>query len=218
MAWTSAPTFTVQVMGPRDSIAEVGEQLAWLGCALRSSPFAEGLGFCTASVSFANLSDREAIGLGTRSENLVNKCKIAFEVHKLQHLQPSQPDGQCWHELFRNQLVVEGYPILRRSESVRGLEIPLNILAALSGTERINIFGGIPFIKGFSSMLYPTECFENILLWHLLYNQAGNRIPFHDARATTKIAFNTKDISESRHIVGWCSAVKYYAGKCRVKE
>jgi hypothetical protein len=44
------PDSSFMVIGTADTIAEIGEQLAWLASALRSSPFQSSLAICTASV------------------------------------------------------------------------------------------------------------------------------------------------------------------------
>src|SRR5204863_6528443 len=69
-------------------------------------------------------------------------------------LEPS--NGQCWHNLFRNPLVVKGYPILRRSQPLTGLETSLKIIIALTQARFVTTFGGKIFIKGFPTMLIPT--------------------------------------------------------------
>ncbi|KAK3938682.1 hypothetical protein QBC46DRAFT_355641 [Diplogelasinospora grovesii] len=49
VAWSSGPMFNVSVVGTGPSIADIGEQLAWLGAALRPPPHREQhSGVCTA--------------------------------------------------------------------------------------------------------------------------------------------------------------------------
>jgi hypothetical protein len=103
-------------------------------------------------------------------------CKIDFTVQEREeHLESS--NGQCWHNMFRNPVVVKGYLIPRRSESDTGLEIPLNMMAGLARTQRADTFNGKLFIKGFSAMLIPTKRSGDLIIWHYLYKKNGNHLP-----------------------------------------
>ncbi|KAK5224482.1 hypothetical protein LTR72_004263 [Exophiala xenobiotica] len=202
------PHFNVQVSGIRDSIAEVGEQLAWLGSALRSSTD-DNLALCRPCIE--NIAKSSPDGQTIETSPNVYTCHIQFRTY--QHgAHPTITNGRCWHDMFRNPTIVEGFPILERPENMPGLEIPLNIMAALIQTRRIDTFNDTPYIKGFSSMLYPTKSVDNFLLWHHLFNKDGNRIPFTDERITGGCYISRFDLPTARHIVGWCSEVEYCAG------
>jgi len=69
--------------------------------------------------------------------------------------------------MFRNPVVVRAirYPV--DLSLVSGLEIPLDIMAGLARTQRINT-SWKAFIKGFSTMLVLTRYSGDLLLWHLL--------------------------------------------------
>jgi hypothetical protein len=108
---------------------------------------------------------------------------------------------------------VKGFPIPRRSRDGTGLEIPLNVLAGLIQAESADIFKGKLFIKGFSSLLIPTEHMRdhNQIIWHLLYDPDGNRISYLDGmRGQEDIMFS--ELGTSRHILGWCLDARCYAG------
>ncbi|KAH8812428.1 hypothetical protein F5884DRAFT_309735 [Xylogone sp. PMI_703] len=208
-AWMQGSKFIVGAFGTGAAISEIGEQLAWLGAALRSSPYETGV---TWSIPFIddiiikNVS-RQVSGI---SDPPIIICKIGFNVEKQGFFQLS--NGQCWHNLFRNPVVVKGYPIPRRSETDAGLEIPLNLMAGLTGARRVNSFNGKLFIKGFSSMLIPTKRNRDILVWHLLYNQDGARISYLETTVPHAENINISNLESARHILGWCSEVKYCAG------
>ncbi|KAK5242971.1 hypothetical protein LTR20_007208 [Exophiala xenobiotica] len=202
------PHFKVQVSGIRDSIAEVGEQLAWLGSALRSSTD-DNVALCSPFIE--NIAKNGPDGPTIETSPNVHTCHIQFRTY--QHgAYPTIDNGRCWHDMFRNPTIVEGFPILWRPENMPGLEIPLNMMAALIQTRRIDTFNDIPYIKGFSSMLYPTKSVDDFLLWHHLFNKDGNRIPFTDERITGACYVSRFDLPKARHIVGWCSEVEYCAG------
>ncbi|KAK5213936.1 hypothetical protein LTR41_000128 [Exophiala xenobiotica] len=202
------PHFKVQVSGIRDSIAEVGEQLAWLGSAVRSATD-DNVALCSPFIE--NIAKNGPDGPTIETSPNVHTCHIQFRTY--QHgAYPTINNGRCWHDMFRNPTIVEGFPILWRPENMPGLEIPLNMMAALIQTRRIDTFNDIPYIKGFSSMLYPTKSVDDFLLWHHLFNKDGNRIPFTDERITGACYVSRFDLPKARHIVGWCSEVEYRAG------
>ncbi|KAF3182049.1 hypothetical protein TWF225_006544 [Orbilia oligospora] len=207
----------VEAIGTRDSVAEVGEQLGWLGAAFYSSTWDAGL---TSIIPIINEINPRDISKSTpgppHCPELI--CDIDFIVQEraaypVSSTNPISSNGQCWHKMFRNPVVVEGYPILRRPrvESGIGLEIRLNMMAGLVQTKRVNIFDGKIFIKGYSAMLVPIKKDGDMLIWHFLYSDTGERISYLDK------TFHAEDISipaleTARHVVGWCSKASYHAG------
>ena len=209
-AWIHDSKFGVEVFGTGYSVAETGEQFAWLSAALRSSPYTLGVACCTPSIGVISLLILLFIQYATTRHQIF--CKIDFTIQECgERFEPS--NGQCWHKMFRNPIVVQGYPISSRSEPSTGLEIPLDIMAGLARTRRINTFNGKLFIKGFSTMLVPTRHSGDLLIWHLLYNKNGSRISYLDNTVASPGNANAFDLETTRHIVGWCSEVKYYAGR-----
>jgi hypothetical protein len=210
-AWIHESKFIVEAFGTGDSVAEIGEQLAWLGAALRSSTYKLGVAYCTPFVSDIHFDNASHSVSGTPCWSDV-LCKIDFIMQeKEEHLEPS--NGQCWHNMFRNPVVVKGYPIRCRSEPDTGLEIPLNIMAGLARTRRVNTFNGKLFIKGFSTILVPTRHSGDLLIWHLLYNKDGNRISYLDNTVAHAEHVSVFDLEKARQVLGWCSEIKYYAGR-----
>ncbi|RQM05375.1 hypothetical protein DH86_00004357 [Scytalidium sp. 3C] len=103
--------------------------------------------------------------------------------------------------MFRNPVVVKGYPIPRRSEPDTGLEIPLNIMAGLIGTRHINIFNEQLFIKSFSMMLVRTKEIEDLLIWHLFYDKNGHYISYSDNTVPYPEKGNEFNLEGKRNIV-----------------
>ena len=201
----------MEAFGTGHSVAEIGEQLAWLGAALRSSPYELGVTYCTPFISDIHIPNSQH-SVSEWSPWLEILCKIDFIVQKMdEHLKLS--NGQCWHNMFRNPVVVKGYPIPRRSEPNTGLEIPLNMMAGLAGTRLINTFNKQLFIKSFSTVLVPTKRDGSLLIWHLLFNKNGNRISYLDNTFPHAENLSISDLENSRHVLGWCSEVKYNAGR-----
>ncbi|KAJ0413625.1 hypothetical protein BJY00DRAFT_319622 [Aspergillus carlsbadensis] len=193
----------VAVSGHASWIAEVGEILAWLGSAMRSSTSLDEVVCCRPLVD----------QIPTAAAAPVNeyRCKISYATHSQTRSQmPSS--GECWHNLFRAPVIATGYPIARRPAASPGLEIPLAMMSVLTETQRLNCFGGRYFIKGFSTMLVPTHYEENIIMWHLVHNSTGERIPYTDGNKMGQVEVPISRFETARHILGWCSQMKLYAG------
>lgn len=202
----------VEATGTKVSVAEIGVQLAWLGAALRSSPYKLGVAYCTPLIHI----DSQSVKV---SENLLSlpsvqfKIDFAIEELELTQLTPKMLNGQCWHSMFRNPIIVKGYPIPPKPEPYLGLEIPLNMMAGLIQTKRVNSFDGKLFLKGFSSMLIPTKRTKNLFMWHLIYHGDGTRISYLESSADHVEGIAISDLAEARHVVGWCTNAKMNAGR-----
>lgn len=206
--------------GSLDFILETVEQVAWLASALRPSPYPEGVATCFPSVADIHVSK----GNGSQSSGsiLAASCSIQFVFE----LAPDPLDtaatlpGFCWSNMFRNPILVTGYPIPQRQVPETGLDISLGFMALLVDSDTIFRVGERLILKGFCSLLVAVEATKDLIIWHLLFNPSGERISFCDARiaglsgiATSDISL--KDLESRRHIVGWCRDVKEYSGKRR---
>jgi hypothetical protein len=169
-----------------------------------------GVVFCTPFISEID-TEKDSSYLGPKSLFMSQSfCNISFN---FEFNNDESSNGQCWHHLFRNPVVVKGYPIPRRSVSNLGLEISLDTMVGLAQAQHINTFDNKVFIKGFSTMLVPTQFCDGLLIWHLLYKKNGERISYLDSRGIHAENISFSDLERSRHIIGWCSKVRYCAGK-----
>lgn len=201
----------VEVIGSTYSVIEVGELLAWLGSALQLSPYPDQIAYCRPRVSqFQTI--RRSHGKEEPQYAAEGSAEIEFTIDKKG--QSPSISGECWHGLFRNCVVVEGYPISRRPEegAINGLEIPLGMMASLAQAKYVNNFLGVPILKGFSAMLVPTDVNDEIVSWHLVHNKNGDRISYLDSGVTPARGLMAGRLSQTRHILGWCSDAKYLAG------
>ncbi|KAJ5157090.1 uncharacterized protein N7482_008190 [Penicillium canariense] len=206
----------VEVMGSAYTIAEIGEQLSWLGSALRSSSCPDHTAYCQPHVEgFKVIQDKRQGAERQYAAEL--SADISFTINDKAF--PSKMNGECWHNLFRSAVVVEGYPISRRPEvgAVSGLEIPLQMMARLARANYVNTFLGGPVIKGFSAMLVPTENHQEVIIWHLVHNKNGDRISYLDSPVVPADGVTAGRFSQTRHILGWCSDAKYLAGTREAK-
>lgn len=195
----------IEILGILDAIIEVGLAVAWMTAAVRSSS-SETAAFVTPVFNLRDDSGKETV-------------RIAIS-NKWSQIE-SKPVGQCWQALFRNPAVVLGFPIRRRQleQQGPGLELPLNMLAALVDTQRVSIFDDQILLKGFCTLLLPTSYSGNIVYWHVVFNKDGSRISAADPRVR-KIAGNFRllqhlalaDIETARHVVGWCAQALNFAG------
>ncbi|KAM6506808.1 hypothetical protein FALCPG4_018634 [Fusarium falciforme] len=61
-------------------------------------------------------------------------------------------------------------------------------------------------------MLIPTRRNEDILCWHLVYNKDGGRISYLDGDLDQEQHIARLNLEDFRHVLGWCSEAKFYAG------
>lgn len=213
--------FVFEVRGVLVSIAEMGELISWLGAALRTSPRDNGLIYCVPNmrrIASNTAPSNQNGGLRPCTHDIY---EINFAMEEISQRLP-EVNGQCWHDIFKNPVVVRGYPIPRRREWRTGLEISLNIMAGLAQTQRLNQFKEKTYIKGFSTMLFPTKENGEIVCWHLIYDKKGGRISYNNDRDGISYLGDDKDqegcvgqinLENYRHVLGWCSEARLYAGE-----
>lgn len=110
-----------------DFVSEVAQQLAWLASTLRPSPVPFGVLACTPKISSFNINEL----VGTHgSISIFATCDLEFPIAMAQEISSFTP-GFCWANLFRNPLLVTGYPIRRRATPDTGLEVSLGVMAEL---------------------------------------------------------------------------------------
>lgn len=204
----SSSTFIAEVNGEVATIAEIGEQLAWLGAAFRNSPEEKGLVYCTPEISIQGSSSTNAET--KTSPEIV--FKIQFTMERIKEEQDI--NGQCWHSLFMNPVIVKGYPIPQRDERNIGLEASLDILTGLARAHQIQHFDDMFCIKGYSTMLIPTKLCGDIQCWHLLHQKDGGRLSYfgHDL-PNSESPGCPPNLEQVRHVLGWCLKAESFPGK-----
>ena len=188
----------INATGTSPSLAEIGEQFAWLGAACRVSPHNDKMAYSTAHIKIV--------------KNPITLFKIDFSISNLEVDSRSKQNGSYWHSLFRNAVIVRGYPILARAHDESGLEIALNMMAGSGQASCATIFDGALVIKGFSTMFVPMGRIRNSVLWHFLYNKDTSRISYLSARerCSRQALIDTVDVScleYTRNFLGWASSV-----------
>lgn len=147
-----------------DIILDVVQQLAWMGAALRTSTD-DQIRYCEPKLEQLPKSKRgEAAALN-----------ITFEMSSL-----SEEDQSCWLPLFANPVIARGFPVPERKNGERGLEVPLEIMAALGGARHAMDFEGGLVLKGYSTLFIPIKRYQNSVQWHLICAIGENRVSFSE--------------------------------------
>lgn len=205
--------FFVTTTGTADVLVELGQQFTWLGAALRSSPFDAGVAHCVPKVRAFGATDSAFPQAHLKSTPEVDVfCSITYEIQE-PFPGDSRLSGQCWHSMFRNSVMVAGFPIRAKGEPSLGLEMPLPVIAALTGSDRLSQFNGKIFIKGFSTLAVATKKTGDLIVWHYLYNAERERISYLDHNTPAVDDISLLQLDSARHVIGWCSDCKHYAGK-----
>ena len=201
----------INVKGTLDTVGEIAEILGWLVTAFAPSTIDQGITYCRPVIKQLWKSQLPRDSRSTDASYI--DFYISYEIHSGGN--PTKINGQCWHHMFHNPVVVYGYPILRRPQSQPGLEIPLNVMVALLDEERINTFKNRWYIKGFNAMLVPTKCLDGLLLWHLLLNEDESYVSYLDSKSVEMDdTVSLVELEAHRHVVGWCVDATYHAGEC----
>ncbi|KAK3339826.1 hypothetical protein B0T25DRAFT_466620 [Lasiosphaeria hispida] len=169
------------------SVAEVAEQVAWIGAALRSSPSDDQAAYVSARILDLRLSGTSVFG---NVHTTSGSCRIEFDTELL-HDAELAVAGKCWRGMFGNPVIVRGFPIPRRADTDTGLEVPLDMVARLTNCQRVVNFAGTTFIKGFAAMLTAVKVVGDTVYWHLSYNADGSYISYAEWEASGSFASQT---------------------------
>lgn len=199
--------------GGQAALTELCEQLAWLGAALRSSPVTFGVSLSTPSiVAFKVAYSSSPVPSIT--------VQLGFTVtSSLDHGLSADIDGTCWHAMFRNPVVVNGFPILARHENEQGLELPLDMMGILAEAHFATRYDTTLVLKGLCTMLVPTGQTERSITWHFIFNEDGKRLPYYSFRercpgwiGTDKVSTGLLEDGNVRNFVGWASNITRHLG------
>jgi hypothetical protein len=178
------------------SVVEIAQQLAWLGSALRISPFGDKVAYTKPIL--ASLSTTEVF--------------IEY-----QHTPVHATEQSCWLPLFSGAVIASGFPIPKRGEEM-GLEIPLELLAGIGGIQHAVEFQGGVVMKGFSQMFVPVRKTDDRVQWHAISSaDSDTHLTYRDgiskcgSRALSK-QVSLDDLKQCRTIVGWCSVAQSRLG------
>jgi hypothetical protein len=195
---------------------ETVEQLGWLASALYSPRIAEGMVLRHPRIDKLEVSTTTTDSFPA---TITASCCMGFENYPV--TKANEPtNGFCWSPLLRNHVIVNGYPILRRSNSNTGLELSLGSMAYLFRSQQIVQWGERIIMKGFNALAIATSLAAGAVIWHLIHNaNADERISYIDSRVDAVLShvshdFSLRDVEGKRHFIGWCSEATDFCGKC----
>jgi hypothetical protein len=179
----------------------MAQVLAWIGSAFSNSPFGEDLAYRVPSVAQTRnaraLSDSESF------------TKVSFDI-SFEHEPLHETETACWLPLFNGMTIVTGFPIPSRGEEI-GLEISLELLAAIAGVSHVTKFQDGLVMKAFSSLILPVQKTEDRVQWHAITSQDSDTyLSYHDGLSRCKSRLSSRelrfdDLKSTRTFLGWCS-------------
>lgn len=175
-----------------DIIVDVVQLLAWMGAALRTSKDGQ-VQYCEAKLQGVE-----------RAEGLEPAhFYVSFDMNS-----PGKDDRSCWFPLFTNPVIAHGFPTAPRNHNEVGLEIPLDMMAALGGARHAADFEGGLVLKGYSALLVPIRRHEDSVQWHLIRARDEERISYQEASLQCPNRVLLKDLNHealvtTRAFLGW---------------
>ncbi|KAK4447073.1 hypothetical protein QBC34DRAFT_143042 [Podospora aff. communis PSN243] len=196
--WIEDGKLRLAVTGPAYSVAENGEQLAWLACGFLPSPsqrIAHGAPFIRA---LAVSSEAKSSQAGSHAPTTQNQgfCAIDFKFEETQSARNAISEE--WHSLLRRRVVVH-WP---SPSSLSGLDAPFGRLCALIGDGFVELANNCILLRGSGGLLTLEGYRDNRYVWKVLYDAS---MTFHQGRMDESNPLweqaKTKRFADSRHLV-----------------
>lgn len=191
-----AQTFLIQ--GPEDFVVAAMQQLTWLAAACRASQ--EGVAYC-----FVGYTDLTA----TNSDDSTPTFRVDFEVTPIEPEAAGQKYiGSCWKGIIGSSVLVWGFPIAPRSSDHIGLELSVEVMAALADIPFFTKHEDGFVLKGWSHAFIPVQRKNDSVQWHMIEKLNG-RIQFDDIEKNCSSRLCVHELNEdelftTRAILGWC--------------
>lgn len=192
-------TVTVQVVGSLQFVCAIGQQLAWLGavCQLPS----KGLRYCDPVFTRTKREDLSGLLVEIKYDT------VAFDEDEAK---------LCWHSLMADSIIATGFPIAERSDEDKGLQLPIEVMAAIAGVSMAVDMGSGFILKGDTLAFIPVQRRGNHVQWHLL---GGDGEPLgydflrnSSLRPLPRNDFSNEDINSSIAFLGWAPKIRNFAG------
>lgn len=141
-----------------------------------------------------------------------SKFTLEFETSEV-----PKEEQSCWLPMFTNPVIARGFPVPARSNGEQGLEVPLEIMAALSGARHVTEFEGGLVLKGYSVMLVPAKRHKQSIQWHLMRHNEDERMPYRHLRNECLSRAMLKEVDceslrTTRAFLGWWKSSETYLG------
>ena len=179
-------------------IEGIVQQLAWMGAALRTSTDGR-VQYCEPKLTQVRAEGVEPVILS-----------LTFHMSSL-----GEDDQSCWFPLFKNLVIAHRFPVADRSDCDVGLEIPLDMMAALGGARHAVEFEGGLVLKGYSTLFVPVGRRKDSVQWHLICAKGEDRIAYSEASAHYPNRALLEDIDHdelrtTRAFLGWCKEAQVH--------
>ncbi|KAF2674648.1 hypothetical protein BT63DRAFT_16506 [Microthyrium microscopicum] len=200
----------VTATASQDQIIQIAQQLCWMKAALSTPPI-ENEPLKYADASLEKITDNSNFQGNNGSEHFSYRIRLGFE-----DLHPVERNS-CWIGLFSGAIIARNFPCPERTTQL-GLEISIAILSQLVNAPHAVAFDGGVVMKGFSTMLVPTQRDDDLIQWHLVLSNDRNRgLSYREGLEMCKSRlkvdqFELGHLQETRHFIGWCSHVENLAG------
>lgn len=186
----------MEIVGSLDKIVTVAQIITWFGAAFQSSDTSKEVQYSESIITPT-----------TRNSFLINYVQTPL----------TEAERICWLPLFNNPVIAKGFPISTRGNREVGIEIPLEMMAFLSGAEHAVEYGRGLLIKSFSGMLVPVERQGNSVQWHFLSDPTGRRMRYSDLRGLCprRLSLDELDhdsLGKTRAFLAWWRASESYLG------
>ena len=181
-------------------LVQLTQQLSWLSSAFTTSPFEKQL---------------------AHSNLVFLQPKIGLFEITIHHEPIGELEKACWLPLFDGACIATGFPISERAQEI-GLDIPLDLLAGLSGSRHVVEYEGGLVMKGFSHMFVPVRRQLDRVQWHAISSpDEKTPLSYHDGISRCKSRamlheVSLQDLASLRAIVGWCSVAITCLGSSNV--
>ena len=183
----------ITIHGNNENTGFIAQQIAWLGCTLRTSQF-KGVQYIKANARVTDYIDGFL------------QYDISFaEVNTTSKI---TQEPNCWHMLVGNAVVALGFPTPERTYG-KGIELPLDIMAALGGVPHVTKFEGGVVLKGVSCAFIPVARHEASVQWHMIQSHDDERLTYQDILIQCPHRLKLEDLDfesiyTTRAFLGWC--------------
>lgn len=188
------------ITGTSYSIAEYGEQLAWLTAALQAASFDHSIYV----MPFIRRVEHESPTRGAG-----NSWVIGHWREKLDDADVTTCIVQEWQSEFKSPVIVRGFPTLSRPEDCPGIEIPPQLSASLLLSPLKERDGTRVLLKTTGKLLQLFDQTNGVAVWHIIKSPidpcACRRRFMQDDDKDTNLYLNSFEIRQHRHIITECS-------------
>ncbi|OAK96971.1 hypothetical protein IQ06DRAFT_229459 [Phaeosphaeriaceae sp. SRC1lsM3a] len=133
------------------------------------------------------------------------------------HARIHPTERACWMPLFDGVVIAAGFPVAKRGDEL-GLEISVDLLAALTGAQHVVDYRDSAMMKGYSHLFVPVKKRPESVQWHMIVSpDAGRWVKYEDSATLIASGGSIAKVSiaeatSSRAFVGWCSNVESRLG------